>query len=183
MKIQTPFPANYEVEIPPELPSDGKSTLYFPPRESGHQHLYEAALKFAYPSQKAWYGVFGARSKREDGPTLASTMPDPNSCLVSVLGTGYIFDVQHPKDWTLIQLYPVRQSVVVSDPELLVLSSFTRIAAYDRDGRKWTTEHLCSDDLKIVGVNGMWIECLGWDAPRGQHVSLRVDVSSGKLEP
>ena len=182
MKIQVLFPSNYEVDIPPELPSDGKNVLYFPPRESGRQHLYEAALQFACPAQKRWYGVFGARS-REDGLTLTSTLPDPDCCCVLVLGTGYIFNVQRPEDWTLIQLYPVRQSVVVSDPELLVLGSFTRIAAYDRVGRKWTTEHLCSDDLKIVGVKGMWIECLGWDAPRGQDVSLRVDVSSGKLEP
>jgi hypothetical protein len=182
VKIQVPFPANYEVEVPPELPSDGKSTLYFPPRESGHQHLYEAALRFASPSQKPWYGVFGARSKRGDGPTLASTMPDPNSCFVSVLGTGYILNVQRPTRWAVLQLEPVRQSLAISDPGLLVLGSFTQITAYDLDGRKWTTERLCSDELKIVGVNGGWIECLGWDAPSGRDVSLRVEVSSGKLE-
>jgi hypothetical protein len=183
LKIQTPFPANYEVEIPPELPSDGKNVIYFPPRESGHQHLYEAALKFSYPSQKPWYGVFGARSKRADGLTLASTLPDPDLCCVSVLGTGYILNVQRPGDWSVIRLYPVRQSVVVGYPEFLVLSCFTRITAYDRTGRKWTTERLCSDDLKIVGVKGTFIECVGWNASSGQDVSLRVDVSSGKLEP
>ena len=182
MSIQTPFPANYEVEIPPELPGDGKDVLYFPPRESGHQHLYEAALKFVYSGHKPWYGVFGARSKREDGLTLASTLPDSDSCYVSVLGTGYILNVQRPADWTGLQLYPVRQSVIVSNPRLLILGSFTQITAYGREGQEWTTERLCSDQLKIVGINGGWIECSGWDAPTAREVSLRVDISSGKLQ-
>jgi hypothetical protein len=41
--------------------------------------------------------------------------------------------------------------------------------------------HLCSDELKIGGVNGEWIECSGWDAASSQEVSLRVNIYSGKL--
>jgi hypothetical protein len=181
VKVQSPFPANYEVGIPPELPSDGRDVLYFPPRESGQQHLYEAALKFAYPGQKPWHGVFAARSKREEGLTMASTLPDPNSCCISVLGTGYVLNVQRPSDWTSLQLYPVRQSVAIGDSGLLVLSCFTRITAYGREGRRWTTERLCSDQLSIVGIKGRWIDCSGWDASSGQEVFFGVDISSGKL--
>jgi hypothetical protein len=183
VNVQIAFPANYEVGIPPELPSDGKDVLYFPPAESGQQHLYEAAVKFSHPDRRPWYGVFAARSKREEGLTLASTLPDPDSCFVSVFGTGYVVNVRRPGDWISIPLYPVRQNVVISDSGLLVLSCFTRVTAYGREGRRWTTERLCSDQLKIVGIKGRWIDCSGWDAASGQEVPLRLDISSGKLGP
>lgn len=181
MEIEIAFSANYEIGIPSELPNDGRDVLYFPPAESGHGLVYEASVKFTSAGQKAWYGVFAARSKQEEGLTVASTLPDPDSCFVSVLGAGYMLNVQRPADWAAVPLYPVRQTLVISDPRLMVLSCFTRLIAYGREGRKWVTERLCSDQLKIRGISGGGIECSGWDAPTGQEISVRVDIATGRL--
>ena len=183
MRVQTPFEANYQVQIPPELPGDGKNVLYFPSRGSGAEHLYEAVLKFAYEGQKPWYGVFASRSRRGDGLTVVSTLLDPDCSCVSVEGTGYVLNVQHPPASTNIQIFPVKESLVVKDPELLVLSCFTRITAYGREGRKWTTDRLCSDQLHLMGSEGKWIKCVGWDASTSREVLRRVDSSSGQPEP
>lgn len=178
MNIQFIFRANYQLEVPPELPNNAR-VLYFPPVESGKGNLYESLLKFDYPDQQPWYGVFAARSKRGGGLTTTTTLPDPDSCLISVLGTAYIVSVKNPNDWSLIDPYPLMQLQPVMEPELLVLGCFNKLFAYGKTGRRWESRNLCSDGLTILGVRNGKIECKGWDAPTGEEIYFAIDVDSG----
>jgi hypothetical protein len=180
MRIDMPFRANYEIEVPQEFPSSGVGIVYFPPALPGQGGIYEVGLKFTYDRQKQWYGVFATRSKREGGLNLVSSMPHPDWCCVSSFGTGYVLNVGQPPKWHAIQLYPVLQERVVTEDGLLLLSSFTRMVAYGAGGQNWTTGTLCSDQLEIVSVSGGWIECTGWDAATDAKISFSLDVSSGQ---
>ena len=70
----------------------------------------------------------------------------------------------------------------MSERQFLLLNCFTRIVAYGVEGRRWRTEPLCSDQLKVVTVKGDVIECTGWDAPTGDEISLDIDLDSGRLK-
>jgi hypothetical protein len=180
MEIQTPFRANYEIENPLELPSSGVGVLYFPPAHPAEGRVYEERLRLTYLGQRPWYGVFAARSKRQLGLCLASTMPNPDWCCVASVGTGYLLNVARPEEWHPATVEPVLRVTVVSERQLLLLNSFDRIVAYGEEGQRWRTESLCSDQLQVVAVRRDVIECTGWDAPNGEGISLCVDLLSGK---
>ncbi len=183
MTIDTQFRGNYQVEAATELPSSGAGVRHFHAVKSWQSQLYEAALKFSYTGQPTWWGVFSARSKNEKGLSLACTAPHPDFCVVSCLGTGYVVNVAQPEEWHLLEVEPVLQVEAVVELQLLIANDFTRIVAYGPDGLKWRTGSLCSDQLKIVGVNGRFIECTGWDAATNDEIVLSVDTLSGKLKP
>jgi hypothetical protein len=169
------------LEVPNELPASRVGVFYFPPSEKGRGQLYEGVLKFTQPARFVWWGVFAARSRAEMGLNLACTMPNPSFCCISCFGTGYIVNVEQPEGWNSIDLYPVLTVVALTEPQLLLLNSFTRIVAYDSTGLKWRTESLCSDGLNLLGANGNVLECTGWDAATDQEIMRHVDIFSGKV--
>ncbi len=151
--------------------------------ESWQSQLYEVALKFTYPGRPSWWGVFSTRSNIEGGESLACTMPNPDLCCISCLGTGYIVNAAKPEDWHFLEVQPVLHVEPVVEQQLLLANDFTRIVAYGTAGLKWRTRNLCSDQLKIVGVNGRFVDCTGWDAAKNDDIAFRVDMLSGESFP
>jgi hypothetical protein len=182
MKIDTPLHANYEVELSEELPASGLNVRYFPPIDAARGQIYESSLKFSYGNLGGWWGVFAASSKRSTGLSIASTMPDPDRCIVASYGTGYVVNVKTPEDWQVVKVDPVLQLIVVSDDNLILLSDFTSIVAYGREGLKWQSGSLCSDQLEVKGPNGKFVACTGWDAAKNSEVSFSVDMLTGKIK-
>jgi hypothetical protein len=182
VRIETSFQANYEIELPVELPSSGLGVHYFPAIEAGRGQTYESSLKFNYANHRSWWGVFAARSKQTMGLSIASTMPNADFCIVSSVGTGYLIDVTTPEDWKFVEVDPVLQVTTVLDENLILLSDFTRIVAYDADGFRWRSERLCSDQLRITGRRNRFIECMGWDAAQNSDVRVRVNLLTGKVK-
>ena len=178
MRIQTPFRANYEIESPPQLPSSGAGVVYFPPVHPGEGRIYEERLKFTHLGQPTWYGVFATQFR--EGLSLVSTLPNPEWCCVSSVGTGYLLNVGRPEEWHAVPVSPVLHVTIVNEPQLLLLNCFTRIVAYGNEGKRWMTDSLCSDELKVVAVKGDMVECTGWDAATGDEILLRLDLASGK---
>jgi hypothetical protein len=180
MHIIKPFPANYDAEIAPELPSSGGGVRYFPAIKSWQSQLYEAALKFTYGDHPSWFGVFAARSRNTRGLNVTSTMPEPDSCLVACIGTGFVVNVAERDRWQAIEMYPVLGIEPISEHQLLLINNFTRMIAFGVNGIRWETQRLCSDELRIASVESGVIKCEGWDAPTDSSVSLSVDVVSGE---
>lgn len=182
MTISTDFRGNYKVEIADELPSSGVGVRYFRAVEAWQSQIYETTIKFSYAGQPAWWGVFSARSKGEEGISLTSTMPHPDCCVVSCLGTGYVVNVAEPEEWHFVEVRPVLRIEALLEQQLLLLNDFNRIAAYGIDGLSWRSDVLCSDQLKIVRVGERFIECSGWDAASDDEIVLRVDSLTGELK-
>ncbi len=181
MNIIKPFPANYDAEIASELPSSGAGVQYFPAIETWQSQIYEVALKFTYPDRPSWFGVFAARSRNSPGLSLTSTMPDPDSCLVSCMGTGFVVDIAQRDKWQAIEMYPVLHVEPILEYQLLLLNNFTRMIAFGAEGLRWLTRPLCSDQLKILRVKDGFAECTGWDAPTGDDLTFQVSVSTGTV--
>lgn len=181
MKIEAQFRATYKAEVASELPASGHGIHYFPPVDHGIRESYEESLKFTPQRGSPWWGVFGTRSRKERGVSIGCTMPNPESFLVCCYGTGYIVNVEEPEKWSNVNLHPVLRVISVSDCQLLLANSFTRVIAYDAEGQKWRTESLFSDQLRIKGVTKNFVECTGWDAPSDEEVVRRVDIVTGNL--
>jgi hypothetical protein len=177
MRIETVFEANYTFDIPSELPRAGK-VLYFPPdKQTG---LFEHMIAFTDASHHTWWGVFAARSANENGLHLVSTMPNPDWCLVSSLGTAYSINVQNPSRWDLIAVVPLRCFLVVPERKLLIVGDNTHLVGYGSEGKLWESARLCSDDLKISLLSDEKVEVVGWDAAEDKRVTRNVDLTTGK---
>jgi hypothetical protein len=178
MDIHIPFASVYRIEPARELPGSGNDVVYFPPQDSTPR-VYETVVVFRQEHTAPWYGVFATRSPREGGLTFACTMPDPNLCCVSSLGTGHIINAAQRSEWKEIGLYPVIQVLPVQSHSLLLLSSFTKIVAFSRSGLLWASGHLVHDDLRINGIKKEHIECTGWDPSEGRAICFEVDLFTG----
>jgi hypothetical protein len=62
---------------------------------------------------------------------------------------------------------------------LIVLASFSSLAAISPRGQAWATERLCLDNLTITGTDAAAIRCTG-DFLEGTH-DLAVDARTGQL--
>jgi hypothetical protein len=182
LKITTSFAANYQVELSAASPSGAENTYYFPPQDQAARPLYEVSLKFMPFNKQAWWGVFAARSRQERGLSTVCTMPTPDSCFISCVGTGYVVNVNNPREWQVVQLHPVICVTEQMMPPIMVLSGFTRMLAYDTSGFMWRSEPLCSDQLEVISVDRSTIKFRGWDAPTSQTLVRQVDTSSGELK-
>jgi hypothetical protein len=96
------------------------------------------------------------------------------------MGTGYVVNITESTEWSEIRLYPVLQLLPVPEQDILLLSSFTKVAAYNARGRAWVSEHLSSDGLRMEGLENGRLNCKGWDASEDREISLQVDLLSGR---
>lgn len=181
MNIYRPFEAEYEVDVASELPATQKNVFYVPP-EGTKTRLYELSAVFTKASSPPSYGVFAARSRNERGLTFACTMPNPDLCCISCMGTGYIVNIARALEWSEIQLYPILQLFPIPERRILLLSSFTTIEAYDPNGKAWTSPRLCSDELRLVELVSEDISCVGWDASNNREIFFHVNLTSGRVE-
>ncbi len=180
MEIQTPFHANYKLENPDELPASGHGVLHFPALSESAGRIYQERLKFTDATRNTWYGVFATQFK--SGLSLATTMPNPNWCLVSAEGTGYLLNVYRPEEWSIVPVRPILNIRAERAMGVVLLNDFTRIVAFGEKGQIWRSESLCSDELQIKGLDAETIHCAGWDAPTGDRISFRVQLETGKLK-
>src|ERR1700722_20227189 len=79
---------------------------------------------------------------------------------------------------TGIELAPVRQVCGAGDG-LIVLASWSGLAAISPHGRAWVTGRLCLDNLTITNTDAVVIRCTG-DFPDGIK-NLAVDTRTGQL--
>src|SRR5450432_1052470 len=132
------FPHSYEVEELPELPGSGRfdvAVLYFPPPKSrpDHNGLW---LKIVPATGKSWIGVFAFRFDPPHGLSRVVSTPDPDRVCIVSGSAGYLVKVDNPETWEEVVI-PVLSVLSLPEHELLVLSDFTSLAAYGRNGLSW----------------------------------------------
>jgi hypothetical protein len=67
------------------------------------------------------------------------------------------------------------------DQGLILFADDTTITAYGRSGLVWSSERLCWDDLKIVGVDGDQVIACGYDAPTESDGRFVLDLFTGTV--
>jgi hypothetical protein len=138
-------------------------------------------IKISPNASEPWIGIFAFGYKL--GPTDISgiyTCPDKYSICVVATGRGYTVDSRDPSTCAIIPCTPILGVRVIANAQLLVFWNFTKIVALGERGFRWTSEHLCSDDLRIEEVTTRSIKGKGWSARKKSFVGFDLDLTTGK---
>lgn len=175
------FPHDYMVEET-ELPSTdgGIKHLFFPgaTQRGGTSGILIRVTPYA---NKEWIGTFARGYSSPAGVSGVFSCPSPKSLCVVSAGQGYIVQVDSPDNWDMVQASPITDVRIIFDQGLIIFANFTEIYAYGMEGLLWTTQRLCSDELKIKSISSDIIYGTGWDALTNAMTDFRISVYSGRL--
>jgi hypothetical protein len=150
------FPRTYEATILEELPGSG-AVRHFPglPNDSAAGRdglIVETRALDRHP----WIGVFEFGSFGVPYSGIFGT-PDPRRLIVVAQGRGFLVDTQRQSAKNLA-VDPVTTVVPIAEADVVLVADPFDIAAYDRQGLRWTTNRLSADGLTIVGASPSSVE-------------------------
>jgi hypothetical protein len=182
IEIHLEFPHSYEVEEAGEVPGSGKFSipqLFFPPPKGRPEHdgLW---LKIKGASGKTWIGVFAFGYSSPPAFSRVVGSPDQDRVCVIARGAAYLVNADEPEAWEQIRLIPVLNVRAIPGEKLLILSDFTRLAAYGSNGLVWQSPRVCWDGLKIATVTSDTIEGSGYDPRTTNELRFLVDLKTGR---
>jgi hypothetical protein len=180
------FAPSYSCEVDPELPGtgdwgcpvhhfyrDGHSTS-----EPFHSRWGAPLIaRFTPPVGDTWIGMFDAGGL--GGIDGAFACPDPLAGLVICDGQAYLVHVEAPDNVTTVRPEPITQTCSAG-PDLMILASFSSLAAISARGQIWVSRRLGLDNLRIVSASADRIECICDFIDRTVNVS--VDPHTGEVQ-
>lgn len=177
------FPASYECSPLNELPGTPQDIQYFNPSHTP-QSQHDGLLACIEPENgKTWTGVFEWGDLSSDsGMTGFWSLPREDSVCVVSRGVAYIVPVANAEAYEVVKLRPVCHVVPVPSLGMIVFGDFTKVIAFGREGKLWTTHRLSWDGLELSGVEDERLIGTGWDAPGQKRVSFSVDLKTGDHE-
>jgi hypothetical protein len=184
LQIDLAFSHSYEVEEIGQFPSAGKFAfpqLFFPPPQGRPEHdgLW---LKVRAGSGRVWIGVFAFGYSSPPAFSRVVSSPDQDRVCVISKGAAYLVKANEPEVWEQIRLIPILNVRPLPEKNLLVLSDFTRLAAYGSNGFVWQSPRVCWDELKIANITSDTIEGTGYDPTNSTTHEFRfaVDLKTGR---
>lgn len=177
------FPLRYRCTVDPEFPGTGSwgcPTFEFPRADAPGQPFRSPwgaplVIRVEPDAGEQWVGFF--RAGGMGGLIGAFGCPNPNQICVTTAGQAYLVNVENPSDYQSLSFYPVLKIHRVPDVDLVLLTSFISILAFDHRGPLWITERLCLDELEVLAASATAILCSGsWP---GEPERFTVDPASG----
>ena len=140
------FHSAYRVEVDPAFPPSGDWEMT--EIRVGRNSSDTLTFKVSPAQGKAWVGFFGC-----DGRGLLVGLfacPNPEDLLVVTGLDAYQMHVGRPHELRELPVHPVTTAGRPEGTDLLVVGSFTDLAAIDAVGLLWVTEGLFLDDLELA---------------------------------
>jgi hypothetical protein len=141
------FMASYEVDINPESPAAGGWEV--PNFLFGARSNDTMTVRISPHLAKPWVASFavGGNGHYVDG---LFACPNPEQLLVAAGTEAYLINVRRPGHADDLPISPVLHVQRPSGMDLLVVGSFTNLAAVDDNGLRWVTGRLFIDDLEFI---------------------------------
>jgi hypothetical protein len=170
---------HYEIKEFPELPGTGFGPLpvhYFPghPTRGEHDGLW---IRVDPADAAPWVGVFGFGYGSPPAISRVISTPSPETVCVVSAGAGYRVKVNEPEQWDKVELVPILDVRSIPALNLLVFSTFHKLAALGASGVVWESPRVCWDDLRITRADIERIEGTGYD-PTNEPPEMRFSVDS-----
>jgi hypothetical protein len=141
------FMASYEVDINPESPAAGEWGV--PSFLFGGRSKDPLTIRIRPHGTKPWVASFAVGGNGHYLNGLFAC-PNPEQLLVAAGIDAYLIQVKRPGDADDLPLSPVLHVQRPSGMDLLVVASFTNLAAIDDTGLRWVTGRLFIDDLELI---------------------------------
>ena len=177
------FPHRYGTQEYPELPGSGWGSIpvhYFPRATTRTEHG-GIWLKVTPSSGTPWVGVFDFGYKQPPAISMIVTTPNPDRLCVVSAGAAYLVNANQPSNWEQLHLFPVLDVRLILDLQLIVFSTFHRLAALGAEGVVWESPRVCWDDLQIDRCDADRIEGTGFDpTSASEKMPFSVDPRTGR---
>lgn len=181
MEFDKKFAADYHCEILEELPNRAARQYYFPGgTELGGRGGVMVSVQ---PHDgEEWLGIFAVGNLSRRGSNAVLSMPHPQQLCVVSRGQGYIVEVTSAREVEVISMEPILGVVPAPASGLLVMHDFSRVRAYGRDGRAWSTPSISWDGIQFLEVTERALHGTAWDSPNNRHVPFVIDLATGAHE-
>lgn len=181
------FDPAFTCEINPEFPGAGvwhcpEFTYWSSPNEHASDEVFHSkwgtplVVRVALDSGEEWVGFFESGGLGRSAGVFG--VASPRHLLAVNGGDGYWVDVESPQHYALIPMSPIVEVRRAPGTGIVLLVSYSELAAIDRDGLVWTSERLCLDDLRILEVDTTTVR-LGGSFMEGEG-EFTVDVRTGE---
>jgi hypothetical protein len=172
------FRPSYVVVVNPEFPPSGNWGV--PEIRVGGDSAETVVIKVIPPTAEPWVGFFACESR---GLLVGVyDCPNPEHLLVVTGIDAYLVRVNQPHDMQELPVHPVTAVDRPSGTDLVVVGSFTELAAIDSLGLRWVTERLFKDDLKLAtGPPGKVYVQGSLADPSIDPEVLTIDSATGKV--
>jgi hypothetical protein len=180
------FAPSYEIDINPEYPVAGDWGIpafrLGSPRHGSFRAGEETlTVRIRQRGASPWVASFAVVAS---GGLIRGLFacPNPNQLLVATGTNAYLIDVTQPGNVDDLPVGPVVDLQRPSGTDLLVIGSFTKLAAVDDVGLRWVTGRLFLDDLDLVTGPPGKIYVRGSPHPMpGDPELLVIDPSRGEI--
>jgi hypothetical protein len=181
MEFDEPFPADYQCELLEELPNGTRRQCYFP---GGTELGGRGGLMVSVQPHEGeeWLGIFAVGVLSRRGANAVLSMPHPRQLCVVSRGQGYIVEVTSAREIEVISMEPILGVMPAPAGGLLLMHDFSRVRAYGRNGRAWTTPAISWDGIQLREVTERAVHGTAWDAPNKKHVPFVIDLATGAQE-
>jgi hypothetical protein len=141
------FMASYQVDINPESPAAGEWGV--PSFQFGGRSKDSLTIGIRPHLTKPWVASFAVGGNGHYVNGLFAC-PNPEQLFVAAGTDAYLIQVRRPGHADDLPISPVIDVQRPSEMDLLVVGSFTNLAAVDGSGLRWVTGQLFVDDLELV---------------------------------
>ncbi|PYQ66695.1 MAG: hypothetical protein DMF54_06995 [Acidobacteria bacterium] len=173
------FAPAYKVDINPEYPAAGEWEV--PNYLFGGRSTETLTIRISPQLTKPWVASFAVVGNGHYVTGLFAC-PNPEQVLVAAGTDAYLIQVTRPGHADDLPISPVLHIHRPSGMDLLVVGSFTNLAAVDDSGLRWVTGRLFIDDLELVeGPPGKICVRGSVNAVPSAPETLIIDPSRGEL--
>lgn len=182
------FVPSYDVEFDPEFPADGPwGYVVFAFNRDGEvvetlsSNWGTPRVLLVTSSKSApWVGLLPHGGL--GGVSGVFAMPGSSSLCVSVGGLAVVLNVDHPDAGAVVES-AAQQIVASGNHDLLLVSTFTDLTAFNSDGIAWQSPRLVLDDLRVLSADGPTIQCSGTGLESLSHELIEIDAKTGSPNP
>lgn len=178
VKFDLSFPHRYDVELPTYSVPDKTQRYYFP--DNKDPNIFEGFLVQVTPYDgPTWIGDFDRAY-----PTITGifSCPDENTLSVVSGGMGFIIQVDNPKVWEEIPVFPIINVHLLTEVQKLVLFGFRDIVVYGAEGFLWRIENPAWDGIEIGDVTRDELNITVWNHYQQREMNVVIDIATGKYD-
>jgi hypothetical protein len=125
-------------------------------------------------------GTFALGFSDPAAPSGIWSCPDSGwMCAVSG-GYAYMVNTAKPEEFAQVEFRPVLEVRALPEQRLLLFAGHHALLAWGARGKAWETARLSWEGVQITGVDGRWLDGLGWDLRTDREVGFRVDLETGE---
>lgn len=125
-------------------------------------------------------GTFALGFSDPAAPSGIWSCPDPGWMCAVAGGYAYVVNTAKPEEFAQVEFRPVLEVRALAEQRLLLFAGHHALVAWGARGKAWETGRLSWEGVQITGVDGRWLDGLGWDLRTDREVPFRVDLETGE---